>query len=59
MHGNALASHTSEKLGFLDSKNAAYFGLVLQKVTAVNIDQADAFGPIMITKGPNFDKCVL
>ena len=33
MHGNALASHTSEKLGFLDSKNAAYFGLVSQKVT--------------------------
>ena len=59
---DSMSLHFSELTRRNIRKQAAqkfYSMLVLQKVTAVNIDQADAFGPIMITKGPNFDKCVL
>merc|ERR1719245_683922 len=59
---DSMSLHFSEFTRRNIRKQAAqkfYSMLVLQKVTAVNIDQADAFGPIMITKGPNFDKCVL
>ena len=59
---DSMSLHFSELTQRNIRKQAAqkfYSILFLQKVTAVNIDQADAFGPIMITKGPNFDKCVL
>ena len=36
-----------------------YSILVLQKVCAVNIDQGEGYGPILVTKGPKFDQQVL
>merc|ERR1712051_870743 len=36
-----------------------YSILVLQKACAVNIDQADSYADIMVTKGPKFDSAVL
>ena len=57
-----ISLHFSELTRRNIRKQAAqkfYSMLVLQKVMAVNIDQADAFGPIMVTKGPKFDACVL
>ena len=36
-----------------------YSMLVLQKLAAVNIDQSECFGPIMVTKGPKFDTDVI
>lgn len=36
-----------------------YSILVLQKVCAVNIDQGESYGPIMVTKGPKFDTAVI
>ena len=36
-----------------------YSMLVLQKAMAVNIDQAESYGPILVTKGPKFDTAVI
>ena len=36
-----------------------YSILVLQKACAVNIDQADSYADIMVTKGPKFDSAIL
>ena len=36
-----------------------YSMLVLQKLTAVSIDQAEPYGPIMVTKGPKFDDATI
>ena len=36
-----------------------YSILVLQKVMAVNIDQAEPYSKIMITKGPKFDSAIM
>lgn len=36
-----------------------YSILVLQKVCAINIDQGESYGPIMVSKGPKFDTALL
>ena len=36
-----------------------YSILVLQKACAVNIDQADSYADIMVTKGPKFESAIL
>jgi chromatin segregation and condensation protein Rec8/ScpA/Scc1 (kleisin family) len=36
-----------------------YTLLVLKKAKAVELDQSESFGPIYVTKGPDFETCKL
>jgi cohesin complex subunit SCC1 len=59
---NSITLHFSELTRRNLRKQAAqkfYSMLVLQKVLAVNIDQGESYGPIMVSKGPKFDAAVI
>jgi cohesin complex subunit SCC1 len=59
---NSITLHFSELTRRNLRKQAAqkfYSMLVLQKVMAVNIDQGESYGPIMVSKGPKFDQAVI